>query len=949
LTSTVNISTNPYNYTQKINTTTNPEAGPALAIGASIGGGISIGTSSSGSGSVTMHGASAAIAIGSSLGTFNTANPLTIGLYAGDSANPGFSFYNRGTVTAQYTNFNKSTAVMQIAGTSSTTPTILTGGLFNAGSMTATAQTSNDATSSDSVIAYGLTIAGYTRLEPNAASKNAPTSSSPGDQAALVVSGTSGSIAASITGTRGGTARAVWIYGASTSVPSLINTGSISASVLTTTATLGGGTIASQAISGFGTSTDPLAAIAIQDDTGSLVSIVNSGTISAVAGYSASLSTSSVSALDNNKQVAVAIKLGTSDNQTIQNVAYTGNATIIGNIMFGTGSNQLLELTSAGSYYSVVTGDVSFGTPVGGATSSGDRLHIGYNGYLTGKVTTSASVAGTGVQVDVDTLGTLNLLNTTTPLFATSVNVQNGGTLNLGVNRQLTASGMIRAQSVTFADGSNLGVTYASYLPASAQSTGTYQFVLMTSDPGQLQIAQNTLNAFNASTNTPYLLKTATMCVTTQPGCTAPSDTYFTNHDALLINVVAKTPAEIGLTPGSVAITPITTSDGTATTLFQQANLALAIDDELGAAFLRGITDKAQAQKAYNDMAPGVTGGTRAIAISITDSASGPVAARQRALRMYGKTNGDFTLWGQEFVQMLKDPGSGATDPNTGFKTNPGFKDHGFGLALGIDGGSPKYGWYGGAFTFYAGDVNELSRNAHQNQQWYILSLYSDWRGKGLFLDTKVDAGYGHIDGKRTLALLVPDSTGTFVTPYSRTAENKHAGALISGSIATGAMFTYGAATFMPQFNLDAMYLREEGYTEKNPNTTTVGDGFDLKVNQYYAKSLRAFVGLDVRYDFHLWDFYLQPEARAGYRYDFVSDPVKLKAAFAYSHVTTNTISAGDTFELTGPDPSQGNFVLGGTLAATTNAWTLGFNFDLVRGSNGAFQQVGTIHVLGRI
>jgi uncharacterized protein YhjY with autotransporter beta-barrel domain len=218
------------------------------------------------------------------------------------------------------------------------------------------------------------------------------------------------------------------------------------------------------------------------------------------------------------------------------------------------------------------------------------------------------------------------------------------------------------------------------------------------------------------------------------------------------------------------------------------------------------------------------------------------------------------------------------------------------------------------------------------------------WRGKGLFLDTKLDAGYGHIDGKRSISLVQP--TGAI---YTREADNKHAGALISGGVTTGVMFSYGATTLMPQLSLDGMYMREEGYTEHNPSTTTIGDGFNLKVNPYYAKSLRAFLGADIRYDLELWDFFLQPEARAGYRYDFISDPVKLRAAFAYSNVTTNSVGPGSVFELTGPDPSQGNFVVGGTIASTTDTWTLGLNFDVVRGSNGAYQQVGTLSILGRI
>ncbi len=413
---------------------------------------------------------------------------------------------------------------------------------------------------------------------------------------------------------------------------------------------------------------------------------------------------------------------------------------------------------------------------------------------------------------------------------------------------------------------------------------------------------------------------------------------------------------QLNLTPGSYANTPLATSGGGTTTLFALANAALSQDDTLGAAMVNGIIDTKSAQAAYNAFAPNVTGGSRAIAISITDQATGVVGAHQRALRLYGRDSGDETLWGEEFVQMIKDPGRGATDPNTigsanvkGYKLQPGFKDHGFGFVLGMDAGSPKYGWYGGSFTFYGGDVGELARNSHTNQQWYILTGYTAWRGRGLFFDSKIDVGYSHIDGKRYIDLSIPQNTSpqTYST-YVREADNKHPATMLSGGFSTGGVWTYGATTIMPQVSVDGLVMREEGYTETQPTTsaTTIGDAFDLTVQPYYAQSLRVFLGTTVRYDINLWDIYLQPEARAGYRYDLFSDPVKLKAAFAHSGVGGTT---GTQFTMLGPDPSQGNFVLGGSLAGTTDTWTMSFNFDLVRGSNGAFEQVGTINLLGRI
>ncbi|GAA0524905.1 hypothetical protein FHS83_001867 [Rhizomicrobium palustre] len=938
------------NYTQKINTTTNAEAGPALSIGASVLKGIEIlGPTSTGAsaatGSITAQGAGPAVSI------FAGTNGSVIGVYSADTANPGFSFYNRGGITASYTNYDKSTTAMSISGGSSTAQTVFTGGIFNSGTMRADAVSSGTTGASNKLVATGLFVGDYVQLSANTGGKLAGTGTTvPGDQAALVNSGlgsasSGGQIVASVTGTRGGIAQALVISGNAT-VPSIINTGTIAASVTTNDATLSGA---------YG-SNNPVAAFAIWDSSGTLTSIVNSGTISASAGYQASTN-GTISALDNNQQTAIAIKLGgsasspSSASTSIKNYSSSNRAaTIVGDIYFGTGNNQVLDLVGNGpSLLSTVTGNVTYGMIAGGSTS-GDKLHIGNYAVLTGQVNTLESVRGAGVQVDIDTHGTLNLLNAATAMNATQVTVNTGGTLNLGVSRSLTQNGVLAAQSVTFADDATLTASYQSYVPQ-----GTNQFVLMTANKGQLQISPTVIANFNNARDsqnnlrTPFLLKTASMCSTqNDANCARPASLPST-QDALLINVAMKNASELGLTAGSIATQATTTANGKATTLFEQANLALGIDNDLGAAFVNGITNTKQAAAAYNNMAPNVTGGTRAIAISITDSATGPVAARQRALRMYDKTQGDMTIWGQEFVQMLKDPGTGAIDPNTGFKTNSGFKDHGFGLALGIDSGSPKYGWYGLALTYYQGDVNELARNAHSNEQWYLLSGYTSWRGKGLFLDTKIDAGYGNITGKRVQLLGIPNSAGTGVSYYSRQADNKHAGALVSGSVVTGAAFSYGAATLMPQINLDGMLLREEGYTEKNPGTTTVGDGFDLKVQQYYAKSLRAFVGLNARYDLDLGGIFLQPEGRAGYRYDFLNDPAKVKAAFAYANITANSITAGDTFTLTGPEPSQGSFVLGGSLAATTDAWTLGLNFDFVKGSNGAFQQIGTVHLLGRI
>jgi hypothetical protein len=930
-------------YSSTVSTTTTttistyPEAGSALAVGASVTHGIAIlgpgyyGDSSVSSASVMMEGTSAAVAINPGFNSAVTQTaPLTIGIYSlngdDDTYDPGFSFYNRGTISAAPVNTNAGTTAFYAVG-SSAFPTILSGGLFNSGTISATTYTSGTTAAVGSATA--LNIGSYTILD-NATFDSATAAwndtvlagKSSSDQAALVNSSVSGGgvISANVSGSQAGTASALYIAQYA-SVPTLINSGSITAAATTTDKTL------TSVISSSNTYT--LQAIAIRDASGSLTSIINTGMICAVTGgtcYSPSKT------LDSQNEVAIAIDLSSGNIATPsgsgvlikERASATSSALITGDIYFGTGDNQVIDVAGTSSTYTAsITGDIAYGNT--GSNAVADQLNIGAYGIVTGKLTAGS---GPGVIVDVAANGVLALQNDKKSFNTASVHVAGSGSLSLAVSRSLTNTGVIDSQgAVTLDKNANLYLSYSSFVPQ-----GSNDFVLITTPYGQLHVdpatiaVTNTFLTKNVTDNgtLPYLFKTASLEQTSEA----------TTGDSLVLHVVPKTASQLGLA-------------GYAAQLFPYVNTALATDNTLGAAVIYGIHNAVEAQTAYSAFAPNVTGGDRAIAISLTDQSTGAVAARQRTLLMFARQEGGASLWGEEFVQMIKDPGQGA-DQADGTRARSGFKDSGFGFALGIDSGSPQYGWYGGAFTFYAGDVGELKRDSHTNVQWYLLSGYSVWRGKGLFFNSKIDVGYGHFDGKRKITLTTA-STSSSVTTYTREADNKRAGALLSGGVSTGVFLNFGAATLMPTLNLDGLFMRQDPYTEHNPGTTTDGDAFDLKVQPSYANSLRIFLGADLRYDIALWDFTLQPELRAGYRYDFLKDPQKLKAAFAYADITGSYASAGEQFTIQGPDPAQGNFVLGTSLAASTGAWSLGLHFDFVRGSNGATEQVGTLNLLGRI
>ncbi|HWA02965.1 MAG TPA: autotransporter domain-containing protein [Rhizomicrobium sp.] len=889
---------------QAVNDTGNPTSGSALSIGGSIDDGIVNNGPTNESdptiaASLQSSSFAATVLISPSLQNALNPDPIVIGVYREDTVDPGFSFYNRGSIVASPANADQTVAAVNITGFNDVSTT-LTGGFFNSGTIGATAVGKTGGVSaiafaigSNAVVGGNDTYTYDSGCDCMLYSGGDGSKILPEDLAALVISNESGGgkITASVSGAVGNsTAIAVSVSRTGT-LPSMINSGLIQAVATSTDSTVSG-----------------LTAVAIQDNSGTLTYIQNNGTIQAIA-----------TTLDDGSQTATAIDLSGGTGGTpaangveiLDQATANQNATIIGDIRFGEGDHQLLNVFGLSTdHIATIGGDIFFG---GGSTFGSDELNIGNFATVTGAVT-----AANGVSVDVQNGGTLVLTNDQKALLAQEFRIESGGTLDLTVKESF-ASGIVDASHET--DGfivldpnAKLNITYGSFIPANSD------FVLFKANNGQLSVSD--INAYNQqlADSLPFLFNSATLHIDTSDVLT----------DSLILSVDIKTADQLGLT-------------GYGSQMLTFANQALSVDDDLGAALVAGVTDQQSAQRAYDQFAPNVTGGARAIAMSLTDQATGPVAARQRILRMYGKESGDVTLWGQEFAEYIKDPG----DTSTG---RTGFKDHGFGFVLGLDGGDPKIGWYGGAFTFYSGDIVEaLPRNSHTNTLWYMLTGYTDWRGRGLFLDTKLDIGYVQLKGKRFLDLTIPPPAGgTTPTHVVAEADSNRPGLVGSAGVTTGVILAYGATTFTPQLSLDGMTYREEGFTETHPSTSAGnGKGFDLTTQSYYANSLRLFLGADVREDLNLGDFFLQPDVRLGYRYDFLNDPAKLTAHFTNIGATVPT--PGPNFSITGPDPSQGNFVAGASISATTDAWTLGANFDYVRGTNGVTTEVGTIHLLGRI
>ncbi len=885
----------------KSTTIANAESGSALVIDGSIGGGIVNDglTSASDALSVQAVISSNGVSSNSTIVIEAAATPITIGKDAADANTLGAaSFINRGVIGAQAEDANQSLTRAILIGGATGAPVTFVGDFFNSGVISALAtstKTGSQVTATALEIDANVTIP---QLHFSGQSHS--------------ISNNLGTIAATVAGTRNGLAQAIIIDPTTgpTSVPTItIDSGASVIAVATV-------------VDPSSTLVTSLQAYGIADRSNSLTTINNQGTISAT--------TTTLT----NGFTSVARAVDVSTNTVGLN--FTNNGTVVGDVLFGAGDDTYTISGTAGQL-ATHTGAIDFG---GGGN---DKLNVGAFSNVAGTITGNSLT----LAVDIAGDGKLTVQNTQTTFFTTTFHVHgapnptHGGTVDVTVSDALAAAGVISAStSATFDTGSNLNVHYGSFL-----ATGG-SFVLVSAPTGFLSVDPADLVRFNTNVGgptLPFLFNSASIQELINVG----------GKDLLELTVSTKSALQLGL-------------QGYAAQMFPLANVALVSDNALGAAMIAGVNSQAQAQGAYDAFAPDVTGGARAVAISLTDQATGVVAARQRQLRLFAKEPGELTLWGNEFGEYLSTHGQtvrGLVDgaPGVISPTLPvgtvcpagvcptvalnGFKDHGFGFSLGLDSGAPDIGWFGAAFSFYTGDISEGGdRLSRTSANWYLLTGYTDWRGRGLFFDSQVTVGVGQLKGKRTIDLTIPASGAIAASEFIREADSKRAALVGALGFTTGVVMKLGSTYLTPQLAVDGMSMREEGFTEFNGGT-----GFDLKVNPSYANSLRAFLGTEIRQDLNLGDFALQPSARIGYRFDFINDPVKLHAAFADIDSTTTGNQHGAAFVIQGPDPGHGNLVGGININTTTESWTIGISYDFVRGSNNATEQVGTFSLLGRI
>jgi hypothetical protein len=563
----------------------------------------------------------------------------------------------------------------------------------------------------------------------------------------------SGTISASANG-----ASATGIHiGTGASVPQIVNSGTISAS---------------------GGSSATAVAQAIQIDAGATVnSITNSGSIQATrtgtAGTAAAIvdKSGTLSLVQNSGSIGVGSAATLGDSATAidlsarttgavvrQVAAATGKPapTINGRILFGSG-NDVLDIQAG-----TINGKVDFG---GGA----DAMTLSGTSAFHGTILNSGGLAlnvGAGSIADIQNVGTVNLASLTTGTGASlGFKVTNAGHTIYQV-----------AGTADFAAGTKLVVTFDTI----GAAAGNYTII----NAGTLVGAQNLTST---AINVPFLFTSSLTSTANQ----------------VVLGVVRKTSAQLGLNQSEAAAI--------------DAVLTAADTDTGVRGVLLGISDGATLQGTLQQMLPEHAGGA-------FETATKPSRLAADILAQPGMING---LW----MQQLAWTSSKSIGSTSRYQLSS------WGAVSGYDVSVGPIGNVGVSLGYYYG--KDSHSGAEIASDHYEAGAY--WRG-----------GTGPLRAwaRGTVATIDYDSTRRLSgvasgQPVSRESDAKWNGRLYSASGGVSYEAHFGRLSIRPNASVEYYKLHENAYTE-----TGGGTAYDLTVRSRNSNEAAANAMVTLGYDF---------------------------------------------------------------------------------------------------
>ena len=529
---------------------------------------------------------------------------------------------------------------------------------------------------------------------------------------------------------------------------------------------------------------------------------------------------------------------------------------IFGNVYLGSGGDEIRLANGA------LQGDVHFG-------DGQDELNISGGAVMTGRIFESDG------QLDINvTDGRLNVLFDTDPdlpdaesgrvITGTSLNVGADGVLLVSINGADNTSNLFDVTTATFADGAQVGVAL----------TGLIDFATPTENKDFLIVDADNLTVGDLNTDllgiSPYIYNV---------GVTADAA-----NDDLYLSVRRRTATEIGLNPAQSAA-------------FNAVYDALSQDEDVRDAFLARFT-RDQFLQLYNQMLPDQGEGLFSAIDYAHVTIGRAVATRPDPRLRYGPDS----FWLQELnLQVKRDGGE-----------TLGSEAKGFGFVGGYEAMDDKGGALGLMLAYVNAEENDDAAMVGEQTSVSLVEGGAYWRkaaGSWLF-SVRGGGGYAFFDGDRK-----------FVAPQEQTIRTASAdwnGWLATAGASAAYEARFGRYYVRPLVGVDYLYI-SEGEREDSGG----GDTFNLTIEERTSSRLSASAELALGAEFGR-DFWWRPEVKVGYRQVLSGEVGETTASFA----------GGTPFTLVAQDAGDGALIAGLAIRAGTPMSYLAAELEMERVKN---------------
>ncbi|NHK28301.1 autotransporter outer membrane beta-barrel domain-containing protein [Parvularcula flava] len=627
-------------------------------------------------------------------------------------------------------------------------------------------------------------------------------------------------------------------------------------------------------------------AIGINDESGTLTEIYNTGGIFATvidfADDDGEDPTGEAIAIDvsaNTTGVTIRNTVSDTFDEDTGNRANFGQ--VRGNVLFGTGNNSYLaesgvtqgdiffqggDDTASFSQSAHMFGDIDFGMGadlfdlddanfVGNVEFGGgmDVMNILGGGFFSGDVTDSDGM------LDITVSGGSTFYETgAEDTSISNLFIGSASTLGIGISENgAGATSFIVSDTATLEDGATIQPVFI----GGAVETVTAEIIIadiLNVDPTQLVIG-------DAEGNTPYLFN---ITFDTTTDATAGTE-------SLILNVQRRTAQELGLQEG-LAPAYVPTLE------------ALATDDNLGPLVLN-FTQEADFRDALSQLLAGPLDAPLAYARAQNNSVTSIVTQRLDLARNAGAY--PRTFWIQEETYFLNRESDDVSN---------GFDGGGFSLAAGVDAGLDNYvDAVGLSLSISSAKYDEKKGGDFPFERLtYGFGAYAAFSTGPVQLDTRAEYAITKSESERNISIGSVD----------RTAFGEWDGSQIAASARVRYSAEVLGLTTEPFVSADFVSITEDAYEE-----TGGGNGVNLAVEERTYESLRANVGLRVGKVFEMRpSIYdtgipgtIHPQFTLAWSQELNDDP--LTADYRY-------LSGGDEFTLF-TDPEEGAAIVGADVA----------------------------------